>query len=417
VEPTPPTGDNSHTSDQLAADARPDARRRRPVGDRLLIVDLLRFVAASSVVGYHVLADNGQTWANEGARALLGDGVVHTFGYGWMGVEFFFIISGFVICMSSWGKSVSQFFVSRVTRLFPAYLAAVLLTAALLTLWPLRGGRPTAINVALNLTMVQQLMGVSNIDNVYWTLLVELKFYLIFTAVIAFGVTYRRVLIFCSAWIVAALFAMNTNSALLSAIVEPRFTGYFVLGITMYLMYRFGPNLLLWGMFGIAFAMDLSSLVGRVADQNAGRPEPINSIKFALPVIVVFILIMLAATFGRFDWLRWRGLVVLGALTYPMYLMHFSVSRVMFSQLSGRIPGAAMLTLVLVVVLLIAYLTYRLVERPASRVLKRRLTASFAGIASADMASRPAHAIRRPGGTNHAVPAPRHSEGSAVSGR
>uniref|UniRef100_A0AAU2VA93 Integral membrane protein n=1 Tax=Streptomyces sp. NBC_00003 TaxID=2903608 RepID=A0AAU2VA93_9ACTN len=33
----------------------------------------------------------------------------------------FFLISGFVICMSCWGKPLGDFFVSRVVRLYPAY--------------------------------------------------------------------------------------------------------------------------------------------------------------------------------------------------------------------------------------------------------------------------------------------------------
>jgi peptidoglycan/LPS O-acetylase OafA/YrhL len=39
---------------------------------------------------------------------------------GWTGVYLFFLISGFVICMSAWGRSVGQFAASRITRLFPA---------------------------------------------------------------------------------------------------------------------------------------------------------------------------------------------------------------------------------------------------------------------------------------------------------
>lgn len=46
--------------------------------------------------------------------------------YGWLGVEFFFVISGFVICMSCWGRTPAQFTVSRIARLFPAYWYAVL---------------------------------------------------------------------------------------------------------------------------------------------------------------------------------------------------------------------------------------------------------------------------------------------------
>ncbi|MEU7554240.1 hypothetical protein AB0B01_18215 [Streptomyces sp. NPDC044571] len=46
-------------------------------------------------------------------------------GFGWLVVVFFFMISGFVICMSGWGKSLQQFWQGRILRLFPLYWAAV----------------------------------------------------------------------------------------------------------------------------------------------------------------------------------------------------------------------------------------------------------------------------------------------------
>src|SRR6188474_872611 len=89
-----------------------------PRGNRLYILDLLRFCAAVAVLCYHVFVDNRGAWGTE-AGQLFGDTIVRVSRYGWMGVEFFFVISGFVICMSCWGRSVADFFTSRVTRLVP----------------------------------------------------------------------------------------------------------------------------------------------------------------------------------------------------------------------------------------------------------------------------------------------------------
>ncbi|MFE9692707.1 acyltransferase family protein [Micromonospora sp. NPDC005806] len=360
-----------------------------PAENRLYILDLLRFLAALSVVGYHVFVDNGRLWGI-GVWAhwpLLGQ----IFTYGWIGVEFFFVISGFVICMSSWGRSVSEFAISRVARLMPAYVFAVLFTGAMLTLFPLAEGRPEPSHVIIDLTMLQQFLGVPSIDNVYWTLFVELKFYLIFTAVIAFGVTYRRVVMFCAAWLVASLFALNTHSPLLTAVFEPRYSAYFVIGITLYLMYRFGQNLVLWAMLGVSGAMALSSLIGRVADQNQGRQ--IDKIEIAVAALSVFLLIMLGVALGWFDWVRWRGFVVMGALTYPVYLLHMRFSRVMLSRLGDDIPFWPMFALILGTVLLLAYLVHRFVERPLSRVLRQRLRDGLAEIRAAEPTAVPARAV------------------------
>lgn len=79
--------------------------------------------------------------------------------YGFLGVEIFFVISGFVILLSAEGRSPSYFAASRLSRLFPAYWASVLLTTFLLVvLWP-QGKDVTIAQSALNLAMLQELLG------------------------------------------------------------------------------------------------------------------------------------------------------------------------------------------------------------------------------------------------------------------
>ena len=64
----------------------------------------------------------------------------------------------------------------------------------------------TLSQVAANLTMLQNPLGVHDIDPSYWTLAVELRFYLLFAIVLAIGVTYRRVVYFCVVWLAVSVF-------------------------------------------------------------------------------------------------------------------------------------------------------------------------------------------------------------------
>lgn len=98
------------------------------------------------------------------------------------------------------GALPSEFFTSRVVRLFPAYWFAVIATTAVVTLVP--GGivRRRWSDVLVNLTMLQQPLGVPHVDGVYWTLAAELNFYLLFMLVVWRGVTYRSVLVFSLVW-------------------------------------------------------------------------------------------------------------------------------------------------------------------------------------------------------------------------
>ncbi|MEK8170997.1 acyltransferase family protein [Streptomyces sp. M19] len=121
--------------------------------------------------------------------------------FGWIGVEIFFVISGFVICMSCWGRAPKDFFVSRVIRLYPAYWVAVAFTVTAITVLPGVWKRPHGPDILFNLTMLQSGSGVRNVDLVYWTLWSELRFYLLFMLVVAMGLTYRRIVVFCCVWV------------------------------------------------------------------------------------------------------------------------------------------------------------------------------------------------------------------------
>ncbi|MEV4631348.1 acyltransferase [Micromonospora sp. NPDC049523] len=335
-------------------------------GGRLYVLDLLRFVAALMVFAYHTL--NAYQWGGELDR----DSLVW---YGWLGVQLFFIISGFVICMSSWGRTLSEFFTSRAVRLLPAYVVAVLLTSTVLLIWPTPEGSPRSLDVLANLTMLQGFMDLPNIDPVYWSLLVEVKFYLIFAIVVHAGVTYRRVVLFCAVWLTASLLAQAGKSDLLTAIVEPRFASYFVAGIALYLMHRFGPNLLLWGMLGTCWVLCAISLHGQVA-LGVSFGEPVR-FHVALVIQTLIFVVMIAVALGWLDWIRWSGLTLLGALTYPVYLLHVQLGKVTVEQLRDRVPHGLLLAGIAVGILVISFLIHRLVERPATPWLRTRLRASF----------------------------------------
>jgi peptidoglycan/LPS O-acetylase OafA/YrhL len=104
---------------------------------------------------------------------------------------------------------------------------------------------------------------------------------------------------------------------------------------------------------------------------------------------------MTAVALGWLSWLRWRGLMVLGALTYPLYLMHAQLSRVIIFHFHRSVQPVLLLCLLVVGVLVLAYLVHRLVERPVARYLRNGLRSSFARIRAADLTDPP---VRRRSG-------------------
>ncbi|WP_316772621.1 acyltransferase family protein [Streptomyces sasae] len=359
------------------------SRRPRTGPERLVAMDGLRLVAAVMVAAYHFLGTpTPHFWGRTELRDLAP--FLHEISrYGWLGVEFFFAISGFVICMSCWGRTPAQFTVSRIARLFPAYWCAVLLVVALVLVsrighWP-AATRIDPRTVLGNLTMAPGPLGVELVDRVGWTLWVEARFYLLMAVLLVFGLSYRRVVIFCGGWLLAGVIALELHSPLLDELVLPRYTGLFVAGIVLYLMRRFGQSLLLWLLLGFAWCYELTALGRRVADHAAVPPgeSPPSWAVCAAVLTVCLGLLALAGTGGPLTRLRWRWPVIAGELTYPFYLVHQSIGIPSAKGLIRAFPGPGPLpwmAVSVVCMLGLSLVIHRTVERRLGHLLRHRLT-------------------------------------------
>ncbi len=356
-----------------AAGPEPAVSARAKPGNRLYALDLLRFVAALTVVVFHYSA-RGRGW-HTSVRALFP--TLHQFSqYGWMGVELFFLISGFVICMSSWGRSVGAYFASRVARLFPAYLVAVLLTAAVTAMWPGFSLNTNKDNILVNFTMLEIPLGGRPIDSVYWTLFAELRFYLLFAIVVWRGVTYKRAVSFCVLWTTASILVPTFAPTFAGQVLVSQYSSYFVAGIAFYLIYRFGPNLLLGCIVGVSYILATDQIKGDVQAQGTVAGNHLNLTVVYLLLAVCFGLVGLVAT-GRLSWIRGRWTVVLGAITYPLYLVHQAIGFTVISRLDRHFNAYLLLVALILGMIALAWTIYRIVEKPWAPKLRRGLTNSL----------------------------------------
>ncbi|MEU2627774.1 acyltransferase [Kitasatospora sp. NPDC007106] len=341
---------------------------------RLYVIDALRLIAALGVVLFHWTGvdRHPEVWGSTPRHLMPG---LHRFGaYGWMGVQLFFLISGFVICMSCWGKTPRQYFVSRVVRLYPAYWVGILLTALVVNhASTVRSDRhPLSISEILtNLTMLERPLGVTEVDGVYWTLWIELRFYLLFAVVAVLGLTYRRVLAFCGIWTILAVITPSTGSKLMDVVFMPQDAPYFVAGVAMYLIYRFGVSPLLLGVVGFSWLLAQNRLHITVGGYEWEVGHPLSWPVMAVISGVAF-LTMLAVATGKFGWVRWKWLTVAGALTYPLYLLHQEIGWALIRY--GRdlhVRPEPLLLICLAVLLLLSWSVHRFAERPLSARLQR----------------------------------------------
>jgi len=366
---------------QPARTARHAVVRDR-AGRRLYAIDGIRLLAALMVAMHHYAGTNrvdqpgNRIWDRPVSDIM--PTVFRFASYGWIGVEIFFVISGFVICMSCWGRTPRQFFTSRVIRLYPAYWFAIVFTTAVLVALPGVWDRLRTRDVLLNFTMLQSGSGVMNVDGVYWTLWSELRFYLLFLVVVWSGLTYRKVVVFCCVWGAAAMLAPISKLPLLELVANPEGAWYFIAGLALYLMHRFGQDLLLWGILAMAWLMGQRELGLRIDEV-----EHVSGWRGSVAIFTVFLLVMVAVALGATDRVRWKWLVTAGALTYPLYLMHYAAGTVLINRLRDTMDARLLIASVIAGFMLLSWLVHRFVERPVARLLKRGLDTSFARLRNA----------------------------------
>ncbi|MEV6677215.1 acyltransferase [Streptomyces erythrochromogenes] len=339
-------------------------------GPRLAALDAIRVLAALSVLFYHYAALDS-AWGEPAEDVFPGAHALAV--YGWLGVEIFFLVSGFVICMSAWGRTVGDFAVSRASRLFPAYWTAVIFTSLVLFSWPEVRKLGSFSDVVVNLSMLQAGIGVPHVDDAYWTLFVELKFYVLFAIVVMRGVTYRNCILFCGLWTLAGAVAPAVDNGLLSFFAVSSASPYFIAGIAFYLMRRFRPNAVLWAVVGVQFllaqhhvhARMIASLGRRATEQTPAWP--------AHAIILLGFGLMAAIALGALDRVRWRWLPHAGAVTYPLYLIHMMAGLTLIHHFRRDVEPVPLVLGVTALMVVLAWLVHRFVERPLGRRLRDSL--------------------------------------------
>jgi peptidoglycan/LPS O-acetylase OafA/YrhL len=364
----------------VATQERPDAAIstrsaavRRPT--RLAALDGLRLVCALAVAGYHF----GDSWRLDGVHppAYFLPDAAPVLIYGFLGVEVFFLISGFVICMSGWGQTVRGFAASRVARLYPAFWAGVFATAVVVAVLPVSGGLPVSgvpgvRTIVVNLSMLAEPLNTPLVDTVYWTLWVELRFYLIVACLVGAGLTERRMRLFGTGWLIAAVVMPAFPGASLETLVIPDFAPYFIAGMTMFLLRRSRSDWRLWMLLAGCWLVSLQRVELRALDLKPGFAVPVWP---AMVLLTIAYGVLLAIALGVTDRLDWRWLGTAGALTYPFYLLHQRIGYSVIRTAHARtgLPAWVLIAGAVVALLVAAWLVHRLVERPLAPLLKRRI--------------------------------------------
>jgi len=344
------------------------------------MLDGLRFAAALGVVLFHYTAKQHQAWGRPVGEVFPH---LHTFtSLGYYGVHLFFVISGFVILMTAWGKDIPSFVASRVSRLYPAYLVAVPLAAILLG-WIWLGQKSISVfQIAVNLTMLQGAFGIDHIDGVYWTLWVELRFYVLIALFMLVGITRQRVLAFAAVWPVVGALARTTDADVLAEALIADYAPLFAGGMAIYLLTKNRRDVAAW----VVLVMTGLMAVAVPGQHSQALLESSTGVGFsgrttALVILLCFtaVAVVTLTPVARLD-IGW--LTALGLLTFPLYLVHEWWGWWFIHLLTGKLPDSLVLGITIAAVCAFAALVYRFVERPFAPKIRRIVERSLRGLSS-----------------------------------
>lgn len=327
--------------------------------NRLVEVDALRGLAALAVVLFHYTTRFTDLFPAAAQP-------IFSYPDGHYGVNLFFVISGFVIFMTL-EKTVQpmDFVVSRFSRLFPAYWAAIFLTFCITHVLGLPGKLVDVDAAFANMLMVHGLFRVPHVDGVYWTLEVELLFYggmlllyrlkrLAWVQRLLFGLLLLRL----TYYLLEHRFAISLPWFAFRLLIL-QYIPWFALGIAVY-QARCGSGAGAW------------YPAVRTAVLAVGTLWVCESIFVASLALAFSAAVFLAAN-SQLSILRFGPCVWLGTISYPLYLLHENNGWAVLLRLrSYGVPMDLAILMTLGASLFMAAVLSRWVERPAMHWIRHR---------------------------------------------
>lgn len=339
---------------------------------RLAFADGLRGLAALWVVLFHA-SGGGHL---ERVKALLpAPAAKWVFEMGELGVPIFFVLSGFVMALTVDSASVGaafawRFVARRLVRLTPPYWFAIavalgfaLLKAGVLDQPP---KLPSAADLLAHLLYLQGVFDATLINPVYWTLGVEVQFYIAFALLMMLADTLQRRGVLRQARLVvgglSALVALAWPAGWAQGAGWPGgflpFWFSFMAGVLACWSWRErGAHAVLFWAFIAALA------VAAGVDPSA----------FATAAIVAAVALSVAGMRGAMNrWLNLPALQFIGLVSYSLYLLHNPLTGSGFNVINRVLPPswfaeAVGLAGTLAICLVGSYLAYRFVEQPSQR--------------------------------------------------
>src|SRR5215813_8173610 len=360
---------------------------------RLEALTTLRFLAALHVILFHLKVEGmltGGPWWYQNFS-----------GIGYIGVNFFFVLSGFILVYTYAGKGLDsrKFWRARFARIYPAYILSLCVTAPFF-LFALRylnipffawSERHLAFAALLTLSLLQAWIpqGALTWNPVCWSLSVEAFFYALFPSLLRRVREYsiRMLLLGIAAFslislsISLAYILLHPDGA--SKVNSSEVTLFWKSVLSFNPLVRF-PEFIVGILTGLLFLrvkvrhrlgsvciVSGSAVIVLISALAARIPNPLISAGFFSPAFAAII-------FGVAQQPRWtrfmalRPFVLLGEASYSLYLLHSFVMTKAFKEMP-YLPHGIRVALCVAAAIGASLVSYELFEEPARRFLRPKV--------------------------------------------
>jgi peptidoglycan/LPS O-acetylase OafA/YrhL len=330
-------------------------------------LDILRFLAVLIVFLAHFTDTFNQVYQ------IVPENLKYApiFRYGPVALSLFFIISGYVVTMTSIKRNIREFTITRLSRIYPLFWVSCIIAFLLPRIFATHSYLAfTSVKTFLaNLTMLAPIFGQPMINPVFHTLIVELLFYFFIGITIYFKL-WNRILT-----VIAIMFGLCIINSFFADQGLQTFFPAFAAGMLFYfLKIGYGKKWIIFILLLIAIA--ISVYTGKVLSLDIERLYNDN-IQFKLPVymtviVVVFILFYFISR-GKIHIKNYPLFQILGEIAYPFYLFHIYF-LVFYWYFRDKVQADLLLFGIAIAITLVSWVLNVYVEKPLSKLTAKTLT-------------------------------------------
>ncbi|MBC7430424.1 MAG: acyltransferase [Bacteriovorax sp.] len=355
----------------------------------------LRFLAAMHVVLFHNMNMLGTDITK------LPNWLLAIISYGYCGVTFFFVLSGFILAyvysdsMMKSETSSAQFYYARFSRIYPIYFLALIVDLPRGMAYFIENHSPLkmAASSVAYLVMLQswhpRLATIWN--SPAWSLSTEAFFYLIFPFVLPHIMKTRKNIIWIILFYMVPLIIYYLITSIFRFNLEAGIHEVFWRSFPLIRMFEFLIGIYLGKLFlhdhkvvqairkntylsGIIFwVLAGGSLM--LITQESFIPQSLFPNLILLPVFSLMILILISVKVPLAFMLRNKAMLILGSSSYALYILHVPM-KPYIERINDLIPlsfTGSPLFIYLILMVVISLVVYYYIEIPAQKILRQKI--------------------------------------------